>query len=126
MDELASGTRQEGIYSGFTVLARKLSTGIVLALVGPVLAWSGYSEGLETQSPAALTAIRLLITLLPAALLITVCVVAWFYPLTRQRHIAIQQELASLREARLSAPARAGAQARPVSPESDDIAPVGG
>jgi GPH family glycoside/pentoside/hexuronide:cation symporter len=93
VDELVSGKRQEGIYSGFNVFVRKLSTGLVLAVIGPALAWSGYVEGLAAQPPAALTTIRLLIAVLPAVLLVAACVVAWFYPLTRQRHVEISQEL---------------------------------
>ncbi|UCC62930.1 MAG: MFS transporter [Anaerolineae bacterium] len=99
VDELMSGKRQEGIYAGFNVFVRKLSTALVLSLVGPVLAWSGYKEGAAVQAPAALTAIRLLIALVPTLLLVTACVVAWFYPLTRQRHAEILDELARRRAA---------------------------
>ena len=97
VDELRSGRRQEGIYAGFSVFIRKLSTGLVLALVGPILSWSGYSAAAEAQPASALTAIRLMITLLPAALLVAACVVAWSYPLTRARHAEISRELAKRR-----------------------------
>jgi GPH family glycoside/pentoside/hexuronide:cation symporter len=100
VDELMSGKRQEGIYAGFTVFVRKLSTGLVLAMIGPVLSWSGYAEGAAVQTDSALTAIRLLIALAPALLLVVACVVAWYYPLTRQRHAALQAELAHRRRAR--------------------------
>jgi GPH family glycoside/pentoside/hexuronide:cation symporter len=103
VDELVSGKRQEGIYAGFSVFARKLSTALVLALVGPVLSWSGYVEGADVQAPAALTAIRILIALVPAALLMMACVVAWYYPLTRQRHAEISHELARRRRAKRGA-----------------------
>jgi GPH family glycoside/pentoside/hexuronide:cation symporter len=101
VDELMSGKRQEGIYAGFSVFIRKLSTGLVLALVSFVLAWSGYQEGAEVQTPGAVTAIRLVISLLPALLLVVACVVAWFYPLTRERHAEISRELAQRRTARI-------------------------
>jgi GPH family glycoside/pentoside/hexuronide:cation symporter len=97
VDELMSGKRQEGIYAGFSVFVRKLSTGLVLSVVGPVLAWSGYVEGAAEQAPSALTAIRLLIALVPAVLLVTACVIARFYPLTRQRHAEISRELVQRR-----------------------------
>jgi GPH family glycoside/pentoside/hexuronide:cation symporter len=58
VDELMSGRRQEGIYSGFSVFIRKLSTALVLAVVGLVLAWTGYVEGATAQTPSALAAIR--------------------------------------------------------------------
>jgi len=97
VDELMSGSRQEGLYAGFSVFIRKLSTGLVLAVIGPVLAWSGYVERAPVQSPEALTAIRLLIAVLPAILLLAAIAAAWFYPLTRQRHAEIQAELARRR-----------------------------
>jgi GPH family glycoside/pentoside/hexuronide:cation symporter len=100
VDELASGKRQEGIYAGFSVFARKLSTALVLALVGPVLSWSGYVEGADVQAPGVLTAIRVLIALVPAILLVLACIVAWNYPLTRQRHAEISHELARRRSAK--------------------------
>jgi GPH family glycoside/pentoside/hexuronide:cation symporter len=100
VDELMSGKRQEGIYAGFSVFVRKLSTGLVLAMIGPVLSWSGYVEGATMQTESALTAIRLLIGLAPALLLVAACIVAWFYPLTRQRHAEVQAELARRRRAK--------------------------
>jgi GPH family glycoside/pentoside/hexuronide:cation symporter len=99
VDELMSGKRQEGIYSGFSVFARKLSTALVLALVGPVLSWSGYAEGATTQSATALTSIRVLIAVVPALLLVAACIIAWYYPLTRQRHLEISRELEKRRSA---------------------------
>lgn len=85
---------QEGIYSGVNVFAQKLATGIVLGIVGPLLAWSGYVEGTETQSETAITTIRLLMGLLPAFFLTLACVVAWYYPLTRKRHTEMLEKLA--------------------------------
>jgi GPH family glycoside/pentoside/hexuronide:cation symporter len=72
----------------------------VLAMIGPVLAWSGYQEGAAVQTSTALTAIRLMIALAPTVLLISACVVAWFYPLTRERHAGISRELAQRRRER--------------------------
>ena len=94
VDELMSGKRQEGIYSGVNVFAQKLATGIVLGIVGPLMAWSGYVEGTETQSETAITTIRLLMGLLPAFFLTLACVVAWYYPLTRKRHTEMLEKLA--------------------------------
>lgn len=97
VDELNSGQRQEGVYAGFEVFIRKLSTKLVLAAIGPVLAWSGYVEGAATQTSTTLTSIRLIIALVPAAILLGAIAVAWRYPLTRDRHREIQRELADRR-----------------------------
>ena len=99
VDELMSGKRQEGIYSGVNVFARKLSTGIVLGIIGPLLAWAGYQQGADIQPDSAITAIRTLISLLPAAILIIACVVAWYYPMTRQRHAELVKTLSQRRRA---------------------------
>jgi len=97
VDELMSGRRQEGIYAGFSVFIRKLSTGLVLSIVGPTLAWSGYMEHATQQTPRALTAIRLLMAILPATLLVAAILIAWTYPITRHRHAEVQAELAHRR-----------------------------
>jgi GPH family glycoside/pentoside/hexuronide:cation symporter len=97
VDELNSGKRQEGVYAGFEVFVRKLSTKLVLAGIGPVLAWAGYVEGADVQTPQTLTAIRLLIAVVPGIILIGGIVVAWRYPLTRARHRDIQAQLARRR-----------------------------
>ncbi len=99
VDELVSGKRQEGIYAGFSVFVRKLSTKLVLAAIGPVLAWSGYVENAPQQTPQALTAIRLLIAVVPAVILIAAIFVAWAYPLTRAQHQEVQAMLAQRRAA---------------------------
>lgn len=99
LDELASGSRQEGIYAGFAVFIRKLSTKLVLAAIGPVLAWSGYVENAPQQTPQALMAIRILIAVLPAIILIAAIAVAWAYPLTRARHQEVQAALTQRRMA---------------------------
>jgi GPH family glycoside/pentoside/hexuronide:cation symporter len=97
VDELHSGKRQEGVYAGFEVFIRKLSTKLVLAGIGPILAWAGYVEGAQRQTPQTLTAIRLLIALAPAIILVAAVTVAWRYPLTRERHRQIQAQLAGRR-----------------------------
>ncbi|MGD1996836.1 MAG: glycoside-pentoside-hexuronide (GPH):cation symporter [Anaerolineae bacterium] len=97
VDELNSGKRQEGIYAGFEVFVRKLSTKLVLAGVGPILAWSGYVESAAQQTPQTLLAIRLLIAILPAVILAGAVIIARTYPLTRTRHQRIQAELSEKR-----------------------------
>jgi GPH family glycoside/pentoside/hexuronide:cation symporter len=97
VDELHSGKRQEGVYAGFEVFVRKLSTKLVLAGIGPVLAWAGYVKRAESQTPQTLMTIRLLIALVPAIILVGAIVVAWRYPLTRARHRDVQAQLARRR-----------------------------
>jgi len=98
VDELMSGRRQEGAYTGVAVFADKLARAAVLALLPAVLRWSGYIQPTAAaptplQPFAALTALRLLISVFPALLLLASIMVAWRYPLTRQRYGEIRQEL---------------------------------
>jgi len=97
VDELNSHKRQEGIYSGFEVFVRKLATKLVLAGIGPMLAWSGYIENAPQQPSQALTVIRVMIAIVPTIIILAGIVVAWKYPLTRARHHEIQAELAMRR-----------------------------
>jgi GPH family glycoside/pentoside/hexuronide:cation symporter len=99
VDELMSGRRQEGIYAGATVLVQKLAQAGVLALLPAVLRWSGYiqptaADLVPRQPASALSALRLVISVLPAVLLGASIVVAWFYPITRRRYAEIKRELA--------------------------------
>ena len=65
----------------------------------PNLAWAGYitppaGEALPTQPPEALQAIRFFAGPIPALLLVLAIVCAWFYPITRESHRALRDELA--------------------------------
>lgn len=98
VDELMSGRRQEGAYAGVTVFIHKLAQAGVLALLPAVLRWSGYiqpssADPTPHQPVSALNALQLLISVLPALLLVASIVVIWFYPITRQRHAEISRQL---------------------------------
>lgn len=93
VDQMNSERRQEGIYAGIEVFARKISTKVVLAGVGPILAWSGYVENAAEQTTQALWAIRLLLAVLPAVILLMAVVLARKYPLGRQEHREVQVQL---------------------------------
>ena len=78
-------------------------TRLSTTLVPAVLNWSGYIQPTDdnpipTQPMSALTAMRLLISILPAVLLALSMVVAWFYPITRERYAEIRQQLEEQRQ----------------------------
>lgn len=91
-DELLSGKRREGIYTGVFTFLRKLGGATAYALAGLALEIAGYA-GDAPSSPAALTTIRVLTTAVPAFFLLVATVIALRYPLTRARHAEILQEL---------------------------------
>jgi GPH family glycoside/pentoside/hexuronide:cation symporter len=98
-DELRTRRRQEGIYYGVMNFVRKLAGALAIFIALQLLGWFGYQAPPEgavffTQSPSALAAIRFLIGPLGAILLLSAISMAWFYPLTRERHTRIRNLLA--------------------------------
>lgn len=91
-DDLVTGERREGIYSGFFTFLRKLGGATAVALAGVVLDFAGLARGPE-QPASALLAIRILTAAVPAFFLAIAAAVAWSYPLTRERHATILQRL---------------------------------
>ncbi|HIQ00644.1 MAG TPA: MFS transporter [Anaerolineales bacterium] len=105
VDELMSGRRQEGAYTGVAVFVDKLARAGVLALLPAVLRWTGYvqptaADPTPPQPASALNGLRLLISVLPAVLLVASVLVAYRYPITRQRYAEMRRELARRRKAR--------------------------
>jgi GPH family glycoside/pentoside/hexuronide:cation symporter len=98
-DELKTNQRHEGIYYGSKNFIRKLTGAFAIFLALQVLGWFGYQQPPEgvtqfAQSPQTLTAIRVLMGPVGAALLLASVAAAWFYPLTRERHARIRRLLA--------------------------------
>jgi Na+/melibiose symporter-like transporter len=91
-DELTSGERREGIYTGFFTFLRKLggAAGVATALF--VLDLSGYREGAE-QTELTLWTIRSLTAGAPAVFVLLAAWVTLRYPLSRARHAEILAEL---------------------------------
>ncbi len=97
-DELRTGRRQEGIYYGIKNFIRKLTGAFAIFLSLQVIGWFGYQsppEGVTqfTQPDSALMALRILIGPVGALMLIGAIIMAWFYPLTREKHARIRRLL---------------------------------
>jgi glycoside/pentoside/hexuronide:cation symporter, GPH family len=98
IDELETGQRREGAFYGFVVFIQKTGTAFVLAFVQWILHLSGYTAG--TQQPAsAVWAIRMLIGPLPCILLVISMLLAWRFPINRERHAELRAQLAEKRMA---------------------------
>jgi GPH family glycoside/pentoside/hexuronide:cation symporter len=95
-DELATGQRREATYYGFLVFLQKSGSALALAFMQEILHLTGYVAGAE-QSATVLLALRLLMGPLPALLLTLSIILAWRYPLTRERHAALRAQLAARR-----------------------------
>jgi glycoside/pentoside/hexuronide:cation symporter, GPH family len=101
LDELRTGQRREGIFYSFMVFLQKICLGIAVALVLQSLEWTGYRPPIEgvaqDQLPAVLTAIRWSIGPIPTVFLCGGVLMAYLYPITKERH---QQTLLALAERR--------------------------
>jgi glycoside/pentoside/hexuronide:cation symporter, GPH family len=98
-DELRTGRRQEGIYYGIRTLIRKLTGAGVIFVTLQILGWSGYQappDGVtQFQQPeSALFMIRVMDSFLGAGILVGTIVLAWSYPLSREKYQRIQKLLA--------------------------------
>lgn len=102
-DELKSGKRREGIYSGYLVFFRKLATAIVIFGVTRVLATTGFIASTTgslvyiEQPESALNALRIMVGIVPAVMLLLAIFAATRYPLSRTRHAEIRKELVKQR-----------------------------
>ncbi len=91
LDELQTGQRREGIFYAFMVFLQKLGLALGLFLVSQALEKSGFKEAVVGQSlpiqpDLALQAIRFAVGPLPMLFLICGLVLAYFYPITREKH----------------------------------------
>ena len=106
-DELRTRRRQEGIYYGIRTLIRKLTGALVIFITLQTLGWSGYQSPPQgatqfTQPDSALMAIRLMVSLFGALALSGSIVMAWLYPLSREKYERIQKLLKRRREEKIA------------------------
>jgi GPH family glycoside/pentoside/hexuronide:cation symporter len=102
-DELRTRRRQEGIYYGVKNFIRKLTGALAIFIGLQALGWFGYRSppvGATqfAQSESALMAIRVLIGPFGAVLLFSAVLMAWLFPLTREKHARIRRLLARRQE----------------------------
>lgn len=98
-DQVRTGQRREGSYYAFASFFQKLATGLAIWGMGQALAWAKYitpttGEALPVQPPQAIQAIRFFAGPVPAVLLVLAIVCAWFYPISRESHKALLEQLA--------------------------------
>ncbi|MBE9029596.1 MFS transporter [filamentous cyanobacterium LEGE 11480] len=87
IDAIQTGQRREGLFFSFLVFFQKVSLAIALFIVGRLLDRTGFigGETLQVQPVEALWAIRLMMGLFPALLILGGLYCAYRYPITRQQ-----------------------------------------
>ncbi len=101
--EVESGQRQEGVFGGASAFIQKLGTSVALLAIGWTLEFSGYRPGASEQSSSALTAMRMMVSWVPAILLLGSVWAAAAFPITRDVHRRLAEEAAALRQRNLAA-----------------------
>jgi len=90
------GRRITGLVYAGVLFSMKMGIALGGALIGWVLAGYGFVPNI-VQSPHALLGIKIAFSLLPAGLSLIPIVCLFFYPLTDERLVEIERELASRR-----------------------------
>jgi GPH family glycoside/pentoside/hexuronide:cation symporter len=88
VDEFKTGKRREGLYNGAATLILKLSMSLSIFLVSMYLSWIGYEPNIA-QSPSVIFKIRIMQGPLWGTILVLSVVIAYFMPMTRERHKAL-------------------------------------
>jgi len=94
-DELITGERREGLYTGMFTFLRKIGGATAVLAIGIVLDLSGYDGQAAVQEGTAVGAIRGMMAVLPAVLLLSAVWFARRYPLSREVHHRIREGLAA-------------------------------
>lgn len=92
-DEWQTGERHEGMFYSLVTLMQKVASSIAIPLVLLLLEFTGYVPNSAQQPANALLGIRIVVGPIPALLLCLGILFAIIYPLSRDRHAQICQEL---------------------------------
>jgi GPH family glycoside/pentoside/hexuronide:cation symporter len=91
--EWQTGERHEGIFYSLITLIKKASSSIAIPLVLLLLDVTGYVPNASQQPASALLGIRIVVGPIPAALLCTGILFAFLYPLSREKHAQVVEDL---------------------------------
>lgn len=92
VDELISGKRREGLYSGMATLLRKIAQATAIFIVGTYLEHIGYVPN-SIQTPSTIFKIKIMFAIFPIILLIIALIYSYKYCLTQERHNIIINEI---------------------------------
>lgn len=92
-DELESGKRREGQFTGFWLISSKLAGALGAGIALPVLDFTGYIPNAAQQPESTIAALRWMYAGVPCICYGIAIVVASRYPITRELHQKIRHEI---------------------------------
>lgn len=112
VDELMTGQRREGVYSGFTTFVRKMASGIAVLLLGVGLKAMGFDQNeynilkssMDNFDPATyasaniVSGIRLMFIIIPVVLLVITLFFAFRYKLNNKRFDTLVKGIELMKE----------------------------
>jgi GPH family glycoside/pentoside/hexuronide:cation symporter len=84
--ERKTGIRVEGIPASFCNFSGKVGNGLASASVGLLMAAGGYVSNAAAQTPGAIMVIRLLYSIIPAAISMVMVIVLQFFDVEKVLH----------------------------------------
>jgi GPH family glycoside/pentoside/hexuronide:cation symporter len=92
-DEWKTGERHEGVFYSIVTLAQKIASSVAVPLALLLMEGAGYKAANDVQPESVHTVIRILVGPVPAVLLAGAITFAIFYPLDRDQHHKVVNEL---------------------------------
>jgi len=90
--EWKTGIRAESVLFGAATFAQKVALGVSVGFLGLILDLIGYSAN-EVQTPETIGGLKLLVSLVPAAIIFLNVLLVARYPLTQEKHAQIVKEI---------------------------------
>ncbi|MDB8710125.1 MFS transporter [Mediterraneibacter gnavus] len=112
VDEMVTGKRREGQYSGVNSALDVLFSTLETLTVGILLSVTGFAEGAQTQNETTVQALLILYTIVPICFAAIGIVISCFFKLTVANHKILLNEINRL---------RAGGEMSEVSPETKKV-----
>jgi len=92
-DELRTGKRREGMYTGVRALANKVTIAAGVLWMGYCLQFAGFDEALPAQAPATIRNIRVMYAFYPIPFVVIAILILLRYPLTERKVRSMREEL---------------------------------
>ncbi len=92
-DELRTGKRREGMYTGVRAFVSKVTIAAGGLWMGYCLKFAGFDEALPAQAPATIQNIRVIYAFYPIPFVVIAILILLRYPLTERKVRAMREEL---------------------------------